>query len=371
VERLVAMTTRIQLHMADKQDTKDEIIPVGPGADDDSPQEPVNEGAGEDYQYPEGEDEGEGSERRASGDERTGHAEEEEPDDGEGLSREQKRRRRKREKYERDQRELAFLRSRNETLEREHSKRLAAMESRQTQSDVVVIDGRINQVEGDVREAEALFAQAVKSGDESTIAEALRVRDQLRDGLQQLKATKQHTVRTAHERQVAATQPTEPDPAIVSRAQEWAREHRWFDPRMRDEDSVIAAAVERHVSQEGRLDPASDEYWEEVDRRLARRLPERYGRGRADTSEDDDRDEDERPTRRDPRRVNGNGARKPSGPTIKVGGRERTLRKGEVFIDEDRKQAMIEAGVYDDPVQRERFLKSYQKYDREAGRRPR
>jgi hypothetical protein len=356
--------------MAEKA-AKEEIVVVGPGADDDAsdtPVTPVNEGAGDDYAYPEGE--GEGDARAAGGDERAGHADDEgEPDDGSGLTREQKRRRRKKERYDRLEREANFLRTRNEQLEREQSKRLAAMENRQTQSDVLAIDSRISQAQDQVREAESLFAQAVKAGDEGAIAEALRVRDELRDGLRQYQGVKQQTVRQAQERDRAATQPQQntPDPAVSQRAQEWAREHAWFDPQARDEDSAIAYTVEQRLYREGRLDPTSDEYWDEVDRRLAKRLPERY---RANGREEND-DEDERDTRTSTRRVNGNGQRKPSGPTIKVGGRERTLRKGEVYIDEDRKAAMIEAGVWDDPEARERMLKSYQKYDREAGRRPR
>jgi hypothetical protein len=359
--------------MADTKETKEEIIPVGPGVEEDAP-EGADAGretrAGDDYEYPEGED---GVEERAAGEERAGHSDEEPEGEGEeSLSREQKRRRRKREKYERDQRELALLRTRNEQLEREHSRRLAAMETRQTQSDVLAIDGRISQAEADVREAETLLTQALENKDSASAVEALRVRDQLRDGLNQLKFAKQSTVRTAQERQTAATQPQALDPNIMSRAQQWQRDHAWFDPTQRDEDSVIASAVEQRLFNEGRLNPASDEYWEEVDRRLARRLPERYrNRGEVDDDDDDDLPGERRPARR----VNGNGKdngqRRPTGPTIKVGGRERTLRKGEVFIDEDRKQAMIEAGVWDDPKERERFMKSYQKYDRDAGRRPR
>lgn len=360
--------------MADKQDSKEEIIAVGPGADenhDERPADAGNEGAGDDYQYPEGDDE-DSPGRHEAQDERTGHSEDESDEDDKGLSREQKRRRRKREKYERDQRELALLRTRNEQLEREHSRRLAAMETRQTQSDVLAIDGRIAQAESDVREAESLYTQALKSNDAESATEALRVRDQLRDGLRQLQSTKQQTVRQAQERQTAANQTPTPDPAIAARAQEWAREHAWFDPQGRDEDSAIAYAVEQNVFREGRLSPASDAYWDEVDRRLARRLPERYREDRMD--DDDDRDLDER---NDRARRNGNGrdgdrpTRRASGPTIKVGGRERALRKGEVYVDEDRKAAMIEAGVWDDPKERERFLKSYQRYDRDAGRRPR
>lgn len=364
--------------MAEKTTTeKESVTVVGPGADEDLPDGATadsgeSSGAGTDYNYadPDGADE---DGRDAGGDERAGHAQNEPGDDDSSLSREQRRRLRKRKRYESDQRELNFLRQRNEQLEREHSTRLASVESRQTQSDVIAIDGRIAQAQADVREAESLFAAAVKSQDEGAIAEALRVRDELRDGLQQLRGAKQHTVRTAQARENAATQ--EPaqrvDPQMAQRAREWAREHSWFDPQVRDDDSAIAQAVERRLFQEGRLNPASDEYWDEVDRRLARKLPEHYGtRGRDDADDGDDRDPPPR------RRVNGNGRdkdppRRASGPTIKVGGRERTLRKGEVYIDEDRKQAMIEAGVWDDPVQREKFLKSYQKYDREAGRRPR
>jgi hypothetical protein len=243
------------------------------------------------------------------------------------------------------------------------------VESRQTQSDVLAIDGRITQAESDVREAESLLQQALEAKDTSSAVEALRVRDQLRDGLRQLQGAKHQAVQGAQARQQAASQPPAQDPLITHRAQEWAREHPWFDSQGRSEDSAIAKAVEARVFQEGRLSPTTDEYWEEVDRRLARRLPERYDTHRARRDEEDD----DEPSPRT-RRVNGNGngtQRRATGPTIKVGGRERALKKGEVYIDEDRKAAMIEHGVWDDPVQRKRYLESYQKYDREAGRRPR
>lgn len=366
--RIVVMTCRPQLTMADKDDTKDEIIPVGPAADDDAQDGAAgraDESTDQGYQYAEEDEDSRGGEARA------GHAEnepDEDTDDGSGLSREQRRRRRRKEKHDRDQRELSLLRTRNEQLEREHSTRLAAMESRQTQSDVLAIDSRITQAESDVREAEDLLRQAMEKGDSASAVEAMRVRDQFRDGLGQLKGAKQRTVNAARERQQSAAQPARPDPAIVSRAQEWIREHSWFDPQQRDEDSAIAAVIDRQVAREGRFDPRSDAHWEEVDRRLAKRLPHRYAEG---TDLDEDDDTDSHASRSSERRPNGKTPRKASGPTIKVGGRERTLKKGEVYIDEDRKAAMVEAGVWDDPKERERFMRSYQKYDRDAGRRPR
>lgn len=351
---------------ADKQDTKDEIVAVGPGAEDDAHPEVSSRDspAGDDYRYPEGDDTDSPGRHDAS-EERAGHAEDDgAPDDGSSLSREQRRRRRKREKYDRDQRELALLRTRNEQLERQHSQRLAAMETRQTQSDVLVVDGRISQLQGQIAEAEALYTQARRANDPDAEIEALRVRDQLKEGLRQAQGVKHQTVRADQERQSAAQQPPVVDPAISVRAREWARDNPWFDPRGQDEDSAIAYAVERRVFAEGRFDATSDEYWDEVDRRLAKRLPERYSAD--ETDEDEERTA---PRRRESSRQDG--ARKPSGPAFKVGGRDRPLRKGEVYIDEDRKAAMIMAGVWDDPKERQRYLESYQRYDRDAGRRTR
>jgi hypothetical protein len=353
--------------MADKdtKNDKDEITPVGPGADEDTQGAADTSAEGDGYTY---EEEGEGREQQA-GDERTGHGEEE--PEGEGhLSREQKRRRRKRAAYEESQRELGFLRARNEQLERERSQQLASIENRQTQNDVLAIDSRISQAEANLREAETLYVEARRKNDPDSEIEALRVRDSLSAGLNNLRGLKQQTQRAAQQRQTAANQPPTTDPGIQARASVWQRENSWFNPQSGDEDSVIAGAIERRLFNEGRLDPKSDAYWDELDRRLSHRLPERYGGRDADDDEGEPRTQ---------RRANGNGRtngngntpRRATGPTIKVGGRERTLGKGEVYIDEDRKAAMIEAGVWDDPKLRQKYLESYQRYDREASRRPR
>jgi len=48
-----------------------------------------------------------------------------------------------------------------------------------------------------------------------------------------------------------------------------------------------------------------------------------------------------------------------------VSGRERQLKKNEVYISPERKDAMVEAGVWDDPELRQRYLKQYATYDAE------
>lgn len=359
--------------MADKDKQDDELTAVGPGAEMESSEDQTDErAAGDDYTP--AEDEG----QEESGDERAGHAEGEEEGsttDGQ-LSREQKRRRRKREKYERDQRELNFLRQRNEQLERQQSQRLAEVENRQSQNEMLAIDGRINQAASDVRQAEELYQEALSKQDAAAATEALRVRDDLRDGLRNLQGVKAQAAQAARQRQAAPQQQQQnaPDPAVVRRAQQWAADHRdWFDPSGNNEDSAVAYAVERRLYGEGRLDPSSDEYYEELDRRLAKRMPENYRNMRNDDrdDEDDDRDDelDDRRDRRETRRQNGNSKRASGGPAFRTGGRERTLRKGEVYVDPERRRAMEEAGVWDDEKLRQRYLASYQKYDRDHGRR--
>ena len=45
-----------------------------------------------------------------------------------------------------------------------------------------------------------------------------------------------------------------------------------------------------------------------------------------------------------------------------------TSTKKEVYVTPERRQAMIEAGVWDDPVRRTQMLKAYQAYDRNSAR---
>ena len=40
----------------------------------------------------------------------------------------------------------------------------------------------------------------------------------------------------------------------------------------------------------------------------------------------------------------------------------------EVYVTPERKQAMIDAGAWEDPVKRARMLKAYQAYDRNSAR---
>lgn len=318
---------------------EEKLIPVGPGA----------EGLAE--APPETEDEPE-DKRLGAGDEPEG---DDKPQVG-AKRRESARERRERAKASRarERLEYNYFRQRNEDLE----KRLMAVEGRTAQNESAAVDQRINTIQAQLNNADRVIAEALKkpngTGAEEFV-EAQRIRDQLRDQLAELGTAKQQRKQQAEAVQQQRREPEvqKPDPRIVRHAREWASEHDWFDFNGTDEHSVVVRAIDESLAGEG-FDPSTPEYWEELTERVKRRLPEKFKGARARADDDDDvEDEDEKP-------------RPKAGPKFSSGGRERPLRKGEVYVSAERKEAMKQYGVWDDPVTRNRMLKRYAEWDAEV-----
>jgi hypothetical protein len=347
--------------MAVKEKEEVELEPVGPGADEED--EIIRDTDGEDVHAGEDEDTDRDVRASADDDEREGHAEDDDEADPDRVKIRQRRkdeRRTKKEQLKRERRELNFLRQRNDTLERRQSE----FDARQTNTEVMAIDGRIQALEGDIRKADEIYAEAISKGDGQSAAEAQKIRDDLRDGLQAYKNTRQGTIAAARER--LTPKQNGPDPEIQSRAQDWVADNPWYDPKMGNEDSEIAKAIESRLAREkGPAAAKTDEYWDEFNRRLKKRLPHVFKNGR---DRNDDRDDDSDEERGGNREQEDDKPVRRGGPRFTSGGRERPLKKGEVFVSKERRQAMEEAGVWDDPETRNRYLKQYQKYDTEARR---
>jgi hypothetical protein len=329
------------------------LVPVGPGADEEDIREESDEREEREVAEEEQQEEEVHAEEE---DERVGHGDEQE-DDGREAIRERRRaeKRRRKENRDRDRVELNYLRQRNEQLERRQSD----LDARVSHGEIVSIEGRIAELDGQIREAERIQGLAISKGDGDTATKAAQIARELGIGRAQLAAT--HSQRVA---QTRAPQQQQPDPGIQAAAREWAERREWYDPNLRDNDSRVAKAIEDQLFNEGRLDARYPEYWEELDRRLAKYMPHRYGNGHRNVRDEDDGDEDEgeRPARREePRRA--------KGPRITTGGRERPLKSNEVYVSAERKKALQDANAWDDPVLRERYLKQFRKYDREHGRR--
>jgi len=330
-----------------------EIIPVGPGAEQEA--EEVHAESEEHRASEEGEDD------EDEPDERVGRAEDEDEDDRSSIRARRKREKQRRRERERNDRvELRFLRQRNEALERRQSE----VDARFDRVDVNQVDQRIAQLDEQIREAEALHGAAITAHKGAEATEALQLRDQFRDEKQNLLQTRNQVINRARQRQ---TQNPAMDPVIKRNAESWLEDNSdWFDPQLGDEDSRIAKTIEDSLYAEGRLDARSPEYWEEYNRRLAKRGIGRAarsngkGRGRErDRDDEDDQDDEDDLQRDEPQR------RKPRGPRITTGGRERRIGKNEVYVSAERKEAMIEAGVWDNPTLRQKYLKRYADYDRQ------
>lgn len=273
-------------------------------------------------------------------------------DDGNDAEREAIRERRRLEKIERKKRrdeaigrdklELNFLRKRNDDLER----RLGTVEQRTHQADLSQLDAQINAARNEAEMAERVIAKAVASGNGEDVTQAMRYRDQALQKAQQLAYAKQQA---AQQRQ-AAKPADGPDDMTMMYAKEFLDENKWYDPKGENEESAIVLAIDQAILREG-FKPNTEEYWDELRERAARRLPERFKQTQRRNDHGDERDSSRRQTR--------------GGPSI-GSGREHapTSTRNEVYVSPERKQALIDAGVWDDPVLRQKYVKRYAEYDR-------
>jgi hypothetical protein len=269
------------------------------------------------------------------------------------------RERRRQEKLERKQRrddaikrdklELDFLRQRNDDLER----RLTAQEQRSAQVDAQSLDAQIAAAQRTAENAERVIAKAVEAGNGNDVAQAMRYRDQALDRVRQLQWSKQQAAQSQQQAPRAAPI----DDATMRHAQRFLSENAWYDPQGRDEDSAIVLAVDAALVRDG-YDPRSEDYWAELRKRAARRLPERFAKAAPRGAERDSDPDGDEPAAAE---------RRPRGGPAVGSGREHvpaTTRR-EVRISPERKQALIDAGVWDDPVLRAKYVKRYAEYDRQ------
>lgn len=251
------------------------------------------------------------------------------------------------EAIKRDKLELDFLRKRNDDLER----RLSGVEQQVQTARVQTVDARLRDTLSEIELAEQVLAKAVQAGNGEDVTKALRARDAAMDRARQLQAAKQQAAQPV-------AQDNGIDDATLHHARSFLAENKWYDPQGRDEDSAIVLAIDAALVRDG-YDPRSADYWDELRRRAARRLPERFAAGRKPRDEDDG-DDGDRQERRAPR----------GGPAM-GSGREHVpaTSRREVYISPERKAALIEAGVWDDPVLRQRYLRRYAEYDRNSANR--
>jgi ElaB/YqjD/DUF883 family membrane-anchored ribosome-binding protein len=350
-----------------------DVLPDG-AADDDGAPEPVelkgkskakskSKGKADDDDS----DDDEVEDQEEESDTRLGASEEDEAEEEKQKSSKGKSRRQRRKEAElRLRRELKFLEDRNETLE----KQLMGVVSRQDQTEKAGVESRIKQVKGLIAQAEDVIAEGTTKNKGTEVVEATRIRDELKDELKTLEGRKAQSER-------AREQAPPLDPRMVAHARDFAREHPWFDGG-KDLDSKIVRVIDNSLVEEG-YDPTSKSYWKELRKRVSDRLPHRLkgANGHEDEDEDEDEDDDEAERPQKKRRVrakerddDGDEDERPAkknggGPRFRTGSPGRELKANEVYLSQERIQAMKDAGVWDDPETRKKHLKRYREWDRD------
>lgn len=255
--------------------------------------------------------------------------EEDHPDDTEAVREARRARRRakkelaKRTSQEKDQR-LILLQKQNEEL----MERLSAVERRTHSSDLARLDKAIEDEEARYSYAQRRIKEATSSNDGDEMIRAQELLYETRKKLEAMKNIKQKVNETANQ------QNSPIDPRIRKYANNWMDKNPWYDPQGEDEDSAIAKMIDERMVKEG-WNPGTQDYWEELDERLQKRLPHLYNRDRRDSSE------------RRPKSFVTSSERETGGSRVSF-----TLTPEQV-------RAIKDAGMWEDPEKRNKIIKRY------------
>lgn len=288
---------------------------------------PVNENEDADDDNQDDDDHAEGG--KIEGDD---GSDEDHPDDTDAMRAARKRRRKAKREYlktanaEKEARLQNLLRQNQELQER-----LAVVERKTNSADLARMDKVIEDKELRLQYAKMKMAEATSASDGEAFAKAQDMWYETRREVENLKAMKEAAVKNT---QAPATDNRE----LQRQATKWMERNPWYDPQGDDEDSEIAKIIDQKLVKEG-WNPNQAEYWQELDKRLQKRLPHRYTD-----------DTDERPSRARPRSV------------VTSSGRENFSGNGSkntFVLKPEQVRAMKDAGFWDDPVKRQKMIKRY------------
>lgn len=323
----------------EKQGTEEEFEvlenPPEEGADD---KKPVD--AGDD-----GSDEDEDDERRAAIDEGDDEGDSDGGDMSYAKKRRLKKRRRRRSAIDETRAREDFLLQQITTLRGE----VEALKGVSFSHSESSIDQQMAEAQRQFEQADEIVGKAIEAGNGEDARLAMRIRDEAREKINHFRNAKTQVVSLRE--QAAQAQPA--DARVARHKQDWIDANKdWYDGT--NSDSQIVRTIDAQVARDG-FDPATPDYWRELTRRTNIYFSTRGG--------DDDDDDDVAPQRRDapPKR-----RAPPTGMTREtVGG----SGKQQIYVTPEQKQAMIDAGYWDDPVKRNRVLKRYADQSRQTSAR--
>jgi hypothetical protein len=219
--------------------------------------------------------------------------------------------------------------------------RLAAVERKTSGAELARVDKAIEDAGVQVEYAKMKMKEAVTRNDGESLAHAQEMWYDSKRKLESLEMLKTNATKqmTTPQQNISV-----PDPMVQRMAADWMEENPWYDPQGRNEESQIAQLVDKKLTEEG-FDPTSPDYWDELDTRMQRYLPQKSNSGYNA----------------------GNVQHKRPRSVMTSSGRETmaTTKSNEFRLSPDRVAAMKEAGLWDNPTARQTAIRKYAEWDRQ------
>jgi hypothetical protein len=287
----------------------------------------------------------------------------------EQLTARQRRRRAERAARERERAELMRLRQENHQLRQG----VGRIDQRLANVETSTIDGQIMSLESEIARANQVISRAVTAANGDDVVQAQEIRDVLRDRLGELKRQKaqgeQRQQQAGPDQDAGAGQVTGRPAGVTPQQQQFAgifmSRHPWVDLRGGDADSVRVLELDTQLTQEG-SDPKTPEHWMELERRVREELPQRFQSAANDNGNANGNGGGQRQQANN-RQVGGRAA---GGPRLPGNGSGGGNGEGggpiKFHLSAERKQALIDMGVWDDPQERMRYIKRFVDWDKAA-----
>lgn len=219
-----------------------------------------------------------------------------------------------------------------------------------TNQNMALVDQRIAEATQARQLADEAMQAAINAKDGKAFGDAQRTRDVALTALHQLNDYKTRATHAIEQSRQA--QPQAVDQRMLTYAQQFKQDNPWFvmDTNTTDEDSKSVFRLDASVKNAG-YKADTPEYWEELQRRVDNKFPNRLAAAEDDVNE--------RQNQRDGQHQQERTNSQRRGPAMGGGRSERQLGDRDVAIPRAVREAAEAAGYWKDPAQRADFIRRW------------
>lgn len=262
----------------------------------------------------------------------------------EKLSNREKRQLRKKKVNEKFNAKDEIIRAQQEKLE-QFERRLAEVDGRLSGINKAEVDKALNDTASIFAQAERDSLAAFNEGDGMKHLRALQTMKDADDRFKQLRGVKEQLDRAPQHQQAA------PQSHSIAKykADEWMHRNMWYNAENGDYDSEIAKAISADLVKD-KYDPASNDFWNELDNRLSKYMPDKF-------ADDEDDEEEEAPVQKQKKRS--------TPPVNKASGRSDVTGKKTITLPTSLINMYKANGIWDDKVRMKKILADRERIIRE------